>query len=89
VTFQKLAWLNGVIGSNFIWPCHITTNKWDYLNPIAFNSKGTLLHSHNAYLAFRAKEIRQLLIKVFLKFSVQKGVHQTQQLGAVRFYTFT
>jgi hypothetical protein len=81
VTFQKLAWLNGVIGSNFIWPCYITANKWDYLNPFAFNSKGTLLHCHNASLAFWAKEIRQLLNKVLFQFSVQKGVHQTQQLG--------
>jgi hypothetical protein len=81
VTFQKLAWLNGVIGSNFIWPCHITANEWDYLYPFAFNSKGTLLYCHNVYLAICEKEIRQLLIKVLSQFSVQMGVHQTQQLG--------
>jgi hypothetical protein len=81
VTFQKLAWLNWVVGSNFIWPYHITANKWDYLNPITFNSKGTLVYRHNAYLAFRAKEIRQLLIKALLQVSVQIRVHQTHQLG--------
>jgi hypothetical protein len=73
VTFQKLARLNRVIGSNFIWPCHITANKWDYLNPFAFNSKGTLLHGHNAYLAFWAKEIGEL--KFCLNFHLAKS-HQ-------------
>jgi hypothetical protein len=81
VTFQKLARLNGVIGSNFIWPCHITANEWENLNLLAFNSKGTLLHGHNAYLEILAKQLRQIPIKVLLQFSVQMGVHQTQQLG--------
>jgi hypothetical protein len=81
VTFQKLAWVNGVIGLNFIWPCHITANKWGYLNPLAINSMGTLLHGHNTSLAFWAKEIRQLLIKALLQVSVQIRVHQTHQLG--------
>jgi hypothetical protein len=81
VTFQKLAWLNGVIGSNFIWPCHITANKWDYLNPLAFNSTGTLLHGHFASLEFWAKEKRQLLNKALLQVSVQIRAHQRHQLG--------
>jgi len=70
-----------VIGSNFIWPCHITANEWDYLNPLAFNSKGTLLHAHNAYFEILAKQLKQIPINVLLQFSVQIPVHQTQQLG--------
>jgi hypothetical protein len=85
VTFQKLAWLNEVIGSNFIWPCHITANEWDYPYPLAFNSKGTLLYCHNVYLEIWAKQLRQLPINILSQFLVQMGVHQTQQLGQCDF----